>query len=203
MIADKSATFRYDDARHEYWLGSQKLPHPTGVLARWHDFTAIPPQMLETAKNFGTSVHAHVAAYNNGTLDLDAELPKDETFDMNAIVKGWDRAYLDNVYAMSAVEKALLNKELRYACTVDAISGNTVIDYKPMSRLNDNTVGAQLAANAGCAISEGLVNASEVKLVSWHYDSWGKWKKKVWEWQVNWDTWIHAFSAENRLGGMK
>jgi hypothetical protein len=202
MIAEHAATFKYDPEKHEYWLGNQKLPHPTGVLARWHNFSAIPPEKLETARLFGTSVHQYIAAYNNCMLDLDAELPKDETFDMNAIVKGWDKAYLDNVYAMSAVEKPLLNKELRYACTVDAISGQEVMDYKPLSRINDKTVGVQLAANAGCAISEGLIDDNEpIRLVSWHYDPWGAWKKKMWPYHENWEMWLHVFSAENYLGG--
>ncbi len=201
MIADKHPNFRYDDEKHEYWLGNQRLPHPTGVLARWHDFSKIPPQMLETAREFGTTVHKYIAAYNNGTLDMSVELPKDDTFDMNAIALGWEKKYLESVYAMSAVELPLLNKEFRYACTVDAVSGNSVLDYKPMSRINDRTVGVQLAANAGCAISEGLVDMAGVELVSWHYDSWGKWVKKVWPWEFNWNMWIHVFSAENYLGG--
>jgi hypothetical protein len=201
MIAETAAKFRYDDEKHEYWLGDTKLPHPTGVLARWSDFSSIPPDKLFVAREFGTTVHKYIAAFNNGTLDMDAKFPADETFDLGAIVKGWERVYMENVYAMSAVEKTLLNKEFRYACTVDAIAGNTVIDYKPMSRVRDPKVGVQLAANAMCAISEGLVDMPRVHLVSWHYDPFGKWKKVVWPFKENCETWIHCLSAENRLGG--
>ncbi len=201
MIAEHAATFKYDPEKHEYWLGNQKLPHPTGVLARWHDFSSIPPDKLFVAREFGTTVHKYVAAFNNGTLDMDAKFPADETFDLGAIVKGWEKVYMENVYAMSAVEKSLLNKEMRFACTVDAIAGNTVIDFKPMSRVRDKLVGVQLAANAMCAISEGLVDMPNVHLVSWHYDSWGRWEKRVWPFKENANIWKCILSAENFLGG--
>ena len=202
MIADISAAkFRYNKDDHTYWLGDQRLPHPTGVLAKWNNFESIPPQKLFIAREFGTSVHEYIAAYNRGELDVEAIMPKDDEYDMGAIIRGYDALYKENVLFPHTIEKPLLNKEFRYGCTPDFISGNTVYDLKPWSQFNKDIVGLQLAANTGAAISEGLIEMGGAQMASLHYDSFGKWRMKSWPFRENWNFWMCALTLYNKLGG--
>lgn len=202
MIADIStAKFRYNKDDHTYWLGDQRLPHPTGVLSKWNNFESIPPQKLFIAREFGTSVHEYVAAYNRGELDMAAIMPKEAEYDMGAIMNGYDALYKENMLVPHTIETPLLNKEFRYGCTPDFISGNTVYDLKPWSQRGKNTVGAQLAANTGAAISEGLIELGKAEMASLHYDSWGKWLLIKWPFKENWNYWLCALTAHNRFGG--
>lgn len=207
MIAETTTKFRYDPIKHEYWLGDQRLPHPTGpapdgVLYPWTNFDAVPKDVLESARNFGSSVHEYVAAYNRGELDMTAELPKEDNYDMAAIIGGYDEIYGENVLFPHTIEKPLLHKELRYGCTPDFISGNTVYDLKPISQKKKKTVGIQLAANAGAAISNGLIDKDKVELASLHYDSWGKWELIKWPFKEFWNYWMCALTLHNaKIGG--
>jgi len=206
MVADSTVKFRYDKEKHEYWLGDQLLPHPTGVLDLWNKFDDIPPEKLFTAREFGKSVHEYLAAYNRGELDLNAEFPSDPDektgYDMGAIVRGYDRVYQDNVFVPQSIEEPLLNKEFRYGCTPDFISGDLVGDFKPWSQRGKKKIGVQLAANAGAAISNGMVNMTKVKLLSLHYDPWGKWELKYWPFKEYWNLWMCALTLHNaKIGG--
>jgi hypothetical protein len=193
--------FRFDAEKHEYWFGDQLLPHPTGVLDRWNDFSKIPPQKLFIAREFGKRVHEYIAAYNNGTLDVDAVMPKDEEYDMGAIVRGYDELYREMLLVPHVVEEPIMHMKLRYGCTADFISGDTVFDLKPMSRFGKKTVGIQLAANAGAAISNDLINAEKVKMAALHYDSWGKWRIKYYPFIEYWNIWMCMLTAHNFMEG--
>jgi hypothetical protein len=173
----------------------------------------IPAQTMINATELGKSVHLYCAAYNNCTLDMTAELPKVEgEYDMAAIINGWDRVYRDNMYVMTAVERQMYSRKYLYGCTVDAIAGNIVMDFKPMSAKNKRQVGAQLAANAMASFEEGgFLDANEDgtpatdrwKLISWHYDAWGKWEMKTWPFKESWNAWMCALTAHNHFGGKK
>jgi hypothetical protein len=204
MLADPGVHFRYDDETHTYTLGDTVLPHPTGVLAPYTKLDLIPPDKLFVAREFGKSVHEYIEAYNNDTLDMENLPPAVESaYDMTAIVRGYDAFYRDNMLVPHTVEKPLLHKELRYGCTPDFISGNTIYDLKPMSQKNKRIVGVQLAANAGAAISNELVDKANVKLCSLHYDAFGKWEPQFWPFEFNWKMWVACLSVHNYLGGEK
>lgn len=200
MIASPGVHFRYDSESHTYYLGDQILPHPTGVLTTYHDFGGIPKDVLDIARVKGISIHEYVAAYNNNTLDMD-NLPESiEGFDIAAIVRGYERDIYKNLMLIPYnVETPMLHKERRYGCTPDFLSGSTTFDEKPMSRINDPLVGIQLAANAGAAISNGLIDPEKAKTCSVHYDKLGNWKHKYWNFKEDWQTWCWMLNIYNRL----
>jgi len=206
MVADTGAKFRYDPEKHEYWLGDQLLPHPTGLSIFSRCYDDIPPEKLFVAREFGKSVHEYLAAYNRGELDINSEFPSDPDektgYDMGAIVRGYDQIYRDNVFVPQVVEEPMMNKEFRYGCTPDFISGDLIGDFKPWSQRGKGLIGLQLAANAGAAISNRLVNKEKVKLLSLHYDPWGKWALQYWPFKENWNLWMCALTLHNAKIGV-
>jgi len=204
MIAQVGPKFTFDEEKHEYRFDGNIIPHPTGVLSIYNKFDKIPKQKLENARDFGNTVHLYQAAYNNGTLDIEAELPKNiegpDRFDMNAIVNGWDMQFRGEVYFARAVEKRCFSRKLLYGCTIDLVAYNdfhNIIDFKPMSCRKKKSVGVQLAANAGAAFEEGLVEWDKIRLVSWHYDALGRWVKEIWDFKYNWNIWMCLLTAYN------
>ena len=201
MIADPGVHFRYEADTHTYWLGDEKLLHPTGVLARWTNFDAIPPEKLFIAREFGKSVHEYIAAFNKQELDLD-DLPVVEgEYDMGAIVRGYDeQVYQKLMLTPHLIETPIMHSKERYGCTPDMASGSTIFDYKPMSQRGKKLVGVQLAANAWAAIANELIDPDKVKLCSLHYDSWGKWAIEWWDYPSNLYKWKLALAAEREFG---
>jgi hypothetical protein len=189
----------FNAEKHEYLLDGRIVTSPTQVLYKYSGLEKIPSGILENAKEFGKSIHDYLAAYNSDTLDQEIELPITEEYDMGAIVGGWHTKRMKQHYSFSLVEKPIASKKYQYGCTPDWVSENIVGDFKPRSTMSKNSVGVQLAANAQAAIENGLVDEKLVVLVSWHYDAWGNWKEKYWDFKKELNVWLCALTAHNHL----
>lgn len=67
--------FRFDEARHEYWLGEIRLPSVTQVLADLYEFDGIPPDVLRAAARRGQYVHQATELHDRDDLDWDSLHP--------------------------------------------------------------------------------------------------------------------------------
>lgn len=62
----------FDEALHEYRWNGQKVPHVTGILNGLTDYSMIPADKLERAKQEGRYIHRMVELDCLGDLDVEA-----------------------------------------------------------------------------------------------------------------------------------
>ena len=207
MIAESAAKFRYDDERHEYWLGNQKLPHWTKIYDPYWKMEAIKidPNILEEKREWGDISHQYLEAYNRGTLDIDA-IPDgviEDKYNIKALVTNWDRESSNNLYVASSVEYPTFSRKYLYGVKIDLTVGNGVHEYK--SRPPKNKDGVQLAGQAQAAFEEGLIsNLDTVVLMSHHFDKMGNFTHhKKWDFKSNFNIFLNLLSAYNFFLGNK
>ncbi len=58
----------FDEARHEYRFHGAVVPHVTGILKPLVDYSMVPPDRLEIARQKGVAVHKMVEADAKGEL---------------------------------------------------------------------------------------------------------------------------------------
>lgn len=136
----------FDADTHTYRFNGQQVPGVTTILKPITDFSAVPPQVLAAAADFGAAVHLACELDDLGQLDestLDAALVP--------YLAAWRKFSSDHGVQWQLVESPVYHPVMRYAGTLDRfglVSGlNTVVDIKSTAQLYPS-VGPQLAAYA-------------------------------------------------------
>lgn len=60
----------FNEELHEYRFGGNRVPSVTQLLDRLHDFSGVPEEVLEAAKERGTYVHRMTEAFDQDDLDI-------------------------------------------------------------------------------------------------------------------------------------
>lgn len=108
--------FRFDEARHEYWLGEIRLPSVTQVLADLYDFDGIPVATLKVAAQRGQYVHQATELHDRDDLDWDSLHPPYRPY-----VEAWLRFRDERKPEIVDAEKADYHRKLLYAGKRDRI----------------------------------------------------------------------------------
>lgn len=134
----------FDAESHTYRFNGQLVPGVTTILKAITDFSAVPPQVLAAAADFGTAVHLACELDDLGQLDestLDAALVP--------YLAAWRKFSADHAVQWQLIESPVYHPVMRYAGTLDRfglVRGmNTVLDIKSSAQLYPS-VGPQLAA---------------------------------------------------------
>lgn len=118
-------TFKEDS--HEYFLGDERLPSVSEIIAPLKDFSMIKPEVLEAKRQFGINVHKMIELYLEDDLD-EMGLPEDLNGCLNAFKK-WKDIYFTLVETLK-VEVQQFHPKLKYAGTPDLDFTEMIIDIK-------------------------------------------------------------------------
>lgn len=136
----------FDAESHTYRFNGQLVPGVTTILKPITDFSAVPPQVLAAAAQFGTAVHLACELDDLGELDESQLDPA-----LVPYLYGWRKFSVDHAVQWSLIEAAVYHPTFRYAGTLDRfglVDGlNTVVDIKSSAQLYPS-VGPQLSAYA-------------------------------------------------------
>lgn len=135
--------FVFDEQRHVYTLDGEPLPSVTQIIRPLHDFSAVPPDVLKRAADFGTAVHKTVELYLMDDLDensLDPAL----TGCLDAF-KSWLSDSPQFAREDPIIETPIYHDRLKYAGTPDLVYSEDTIDLKSR-KYNPLTDPIQLAA---------------------------------------------------------
>lgn len=136
----------FDEATHTYRYRGDVVPNVTRVLSGLTDYSQIPPDTLEVARQKGVAVHKMVELHAKGDLDEET-LPEW----MRPVFARWLAFLSDTGFQVLQSEQRVYSKEYRYAGTLDLfglIRGKeTLIDLK-RSLMGGRVIGLQLAAYA-------------------------------------------------------
>ena len=144
----------FDEERHEYSVDGRKLPGVTSLLSPLVDFSMVPRETLERARQLGQAVHKMTELYDQD--DLDEDSLSDE---LRPFLTGWMRFRTECHFEPLTIERRMHHPLYRYAGTSDrtgVVKGRiAVIDIKKMFVLGAH-IGPQLAAYEKLHQSEGL-----------------------------------------------
>lgn len=117
MIAEKVETLRFDETRHEYWLGSRRIPSVTEILrgvgiidAQW--FT-------DESRHRGNFVHQACHFLDENDLDWATIDPAVTGCDYRPYIRAWERAKLETRMQIIDIERRGYNPTWLYAGTLD------------------------------------------------------------------------------------
>ena len=134
----------FDEESHTYRFQGKLVPGVTTILKPITDFSAVPPNVLKAASDFGTAVHLACELDDLGDLDesqLDTALVP--------YLKAWRKFSDDHSVEWDLIEAPVYQPVFRYAGTLDRfglVSGvKAVVDIKSSVQLYPS-VGPQLAA---------------------------------------------------------
>lgn len=116
MTIPAAPAFTFDEATHAYRLGDQIMPSVTEVIsaAGLVDYSAVPPETLEWARQRGTLLHKAAALWDRDELDED-------TVDPEILVRleAWKQFRYDTGFRPKWIEKSLHGHS--YAGTFDRV----------------------------------------------------------------------------------
>ena len=137
------AELAFNEERHEYRLGGQRLPSVTEVLDPINELDGIPRDVLRAAADFGTHVHIACELHDAGTLDRDQLDPALEPY-----LQAWEKFLADTGAKVLANEERVCHP-IGYAGTLDRVielrGKRHVADLKTSAAV-PRTVGPQTAA---------------------------------------------------------
>lgn len=159
--------FRYIEAEHAYYLGSNRLPSVTRILRETGnapDFSAVDPAVLERARQRGIAVHAACQYLDEDDLDVASIAPE-----IAGYVEAYQRFLRESGARVIDTEQAVWH-EAGYAGRYDLrawIGGcRWLIDRKATATIGEH-VGVQAAAyaeanNAMHAVDGSIGTVSEI-----------------------------------------
>lgn len=140
------AELLFDPVEHVYSVEGKRVPSVTQILAPLVDYSKVPRETLERARQLGQAVHRMTELYDLDDLDMDCVADE-----LRPYLTAWIRFRAETGFVPETIEKRLHHPALRYAGTSDRtglISGRrAVVDIKKMLTLGP-VVGVQLAAYA-------------------------------------------------------
>ncbi len=118
MATAIATNFRFDAARHEYWLGSERLPSVTEVMAA---VGIIEVEWVSAkALSRGSAVHAGAHLMDIEELDVAELLAKYEIHpDLHGYLRGWARFKYEQGVRVLDSEVARFHPTYRFAGTRD------------------------------------------------------------------------------------
>jgi len=129
----------FDETMHRYTLDGEVLPSVTQILKPLYDFSAIPPDVLQRAAEYGTALHKTVELYLKD--DLDEGSLDDALKGPLAAFKEWQQAFseVEDGCDNPVIETFCYHPRLKYAGTPDLAYPYSVIDIKsrPVNMLTD------------------------------------------------------------------
>jgi len=159
---------QFNEEKHEYTLNGKKVPSVTQILEEGGliDFSGVPPEILESARQLGTNVHKTLELWDGDDLALEGLDP----VLMKYLARWRDWKTLTG-FSCLCVEKILVSEEDHYAGTADRIGvyGDDLCildiktstltktkkgDYDSLSKKKIKTLGVQLAGYCN-AYNEG------------------------------------------------
>lgn len=141
----------FDEAKHEYRWNGAVVPHVTGVIAPFVNYSMVPRDTLELARQKGQHVHRMVELHAQGKLDEDS-LPDW----MRPILAQWLKFVADTGFIVLATERRVYHPQYDYAGTLDLrgimrnhakYRGHGILDIK-RSFMAGPITGLQTAAYA-------------------------------------------------------
>ncbi len=143
---------RFDAERHEYWVGDRRLPSVSEVIRPLIDYSMVPEERLEFARDRGTAVHLachldDLAQLDESSVDEEHVLPR---------LMAWRKFKVDHDVEIVISEEPMYYSALGYAGTPDkyvrllsAERGRTrrttaVIDLKTVAQMKP-VIGVQLS----------------------------------------------------------
>lgn len=137
----------FDEQRHAYEWDGKPVPHVTGVIGFLTDYSRIPPDALERARQQGVAVHRMVELDCRDDLDVES-LPEW----MAGYYAAWRKFVAETGFRMLLSEQRVYHAKLGYAGTLDLCgvmeridSAPAIIDIK-RSLYAGPAIGLQLAA---------------------------------------------------------
>lgn len=179
----------FNAGKHEYTWDGKKVPCVSNIIAPLYDFSNIPPQVLETKKEWGTAVHLYLEMNDRGTLDPDKSKWDDR---MIPIVDAWNRFKSQyNLGGECEIEAPKYNELMRYAGTPDRIYTvqATIVDIKTSAP--NKTAGVQLAAYNKLILAE---NTPIYRLIACFLTDDGSYKVKEYNFKENWNIFMCCYS---------
>lgn len=134
----------FDPRDHTYRLDGKLVPSVTQVLAPLIDYSAVPQDILEAARDFGQAVHLACDLDRRGILDV-------HTLDAALLpyVEAEARFMRESGFVVIASEHRMISRAMRLAGTLDLagmLRGSEVIIDRKVTADVPPTVGPQTAA---------------------------------------------------------
>lgn len=107
---------KFDEGKHQYTVNGLVLPSVTQVLADLNDFSSVPPDVLEEARNRGDHVHKATELLDRDELDLGSVHQAWRPY-----VDAWQRFTQAGPEFFGAIEHRSYHRKLMYAGTCDRI----------------------------------------------------------------------------------
>lgn len=174
---------------HEYRQDGKLVPCVSNIIACLHDFSAIPPHILEVKKEWGTAVHLYAEMYDLGTLSAD-QTKWDER--MIPVIAAWQR--FRDQYSLGgkplAAEEKFYHDGLGYAGTRDRRWPGVIVEIKTCAP--NDTTGVQLAAYAA-----PLPDASEHRLIACFLTDDGSYKVREYNFKKYFNTFLCCHHVYN------
>lgn len=159
----------FDEAAHRYYWDGHTVPNVTRVLHDLTDYSMVPADTLELARQKGVAVHHMVELWAKNDLD-EAALPDW----MRPVFEWWLKFVAESGIEIISSEKRVYHRTYRYAGTLDlkcrmrAFKGIGIIDVK-RSFLAGRSIGLQTAAykdaeNCDCEKDERVLWRAALRL---------------------------------------
>lgn len=136
----------FDVAAHRYRLNGRIVPSVTQVLARYEDWSMVPPAVLEAARIFGQQVHEACDLFDRDGLEWSSLDPEVVPY-----VEAWKKFLHESGAIVIASEQPLAHEQLGYAGTPDKVLSwdrSIVIPDLKATAVVPRTVGVQTAGYA-------------------------------------------------------
>jgi hypothetical protein len=138
--------FTFDPEKHEYALNGLRLPSVTQILESVGlspDYSGVPADHLEFARDRGDKVHKATALDDRGDLDEDTLDPRIAPY-----LEAWRQFRRDHHFEPVEIEFMFYSKRHGYAGTLDRLGASdlaehTLIDLKTCQKIDLKSVGPQ------------------------------------------------------------
>ena len=138
----------FDPIAHEYRLNGFVVPSVTQALSIFDDFSGIPKDTLEYARDRGTAAHTATALYDQSNLDLSSVDPVVKPY-----LDAWMKFCDELNFSPDHIEARVYSKKYQYAGTLDRVGTikhpwgleDVILDIKTTAVISAST-GPQLAA---------------------------------------------------------
>lgn len=129
--------FTFNEEFHCYELNGKPLPSVTRIIKPLYDFSAVHPDVLKRAGEFGTAVHKTIELYLQD--DLDEDSLDENLYNPLLAFKAFQMDNFDIDLNSARLERPGYHVKLKYAGTPDIESEQFVIDIKsrPVNLLTD------------------------------------------------------------------
>lgn len=142
----------FDETTHTYRLDGRVVPSVTQIIKPLIDYSHVPADALERARQEGTAIHRMVELDCAGDLDIDG-LPDW----LRPYLSAWHRFRSDTNFQIERSESRVYHPLMRYAGTLDLL-GTGLFSRRTRRMLVDvkrsfaagRAIGVQTAAYANC-----------------------------------------------------